>query len=58
MNNGAEALLLLTMLVLPLSALLARRLPASRVIRLVAIWILIFAAATAAILLFQTWRIG
>lgn len=58
MNNGAEALLLIAMLVLPLSALLARRLPFSRVIRLTAIWILIFAAATAAVLLLQAWRIG
>lgn len=46
MNSGAHGLLLGLMLVLPLSALLARRVPLNHVMKLVVIWIVLFAAAT------------
>ena len=53
MNNSAQALLLLLMLFLPLSALLARRLAFGKVVRLLVIWAGIFAAVTGVILLLR-----
>jgi len=50
-NDSAAALLLLLMLVLPVSALLVRRLPLGRVVRFAVIWAAIFAIVTGAVLL-------
>ena len=53
MNSAANILLLLMMLVLPLSALLARRIALSSVAKLAALWVIIFAGVTALILLWK-----
>lgn len=45
MSRGPEALLLLLMLILPLSALLARRVPLSATLKMAAAWVGIFALA-------------
>lgn len=49
MSNGPEVFLLVLMLILPLSALMAQRLPLARVVKLVVLWVLIFATATAGV---------
>lgn len=53
MNRGPEILLLVLMLTLPLSALLARRVPMARGARLAAIWLVIFTVVTALVLLWE-----
>ena len=54
MSNGPEVFLLVLMLILPLSALTAQRLPLARVVKLVVLWALIFAMATAGVLLWTS----
>lgn len=53
MSDGASAALLLMMLALPLSALLARRVPLGTMVKLALIWAAIFAVAALAVVLFQ-----
>ncbi|OWK32716.1 hypothetical protein [Sphingomonas mucosissima] len=57
MSNGPEVFLLAMMLILPLSALVARRLPFTRIAKLAVLWTLIFAAATAAALMWNSWGV-
>ncbi len=58
MTSGPQMMMLLMLLVLPLSALLARRIPLSSMAKLFAVWGLIFAGATALILLWRGSGLG
>lgn len=58
MNSGVEVLLLAMMLILPLSALVTRRVPFGKMVKLALLWIMIFAAATAGILLWNDGRMS
>ncbi len=55
MSDGAHALLLVAMLVLPLSALIARRVPLNQTVKMAAIWVLLF--ATVAVVVTQLDRL-
>lgn len=54
MTNGPVVLLLTMMLILPLSALVARRVPLAPIVKFGVLWALIFATATAAVLLWNS----
>lgn len=56
MSDSAHALMLLAMLVLPLSALIARRVPLGQTLKLAAIWVALFAAAALVVTLVDRMR--
>ncbi|ONF97587.1 retroviral-like aspartic protease family protein [Sphingomonas jeddahensis] len=58
MNGGGSAWLLALMLILPLSALVARRVPLGQATRLAAIWAALFAVAAVIVTQFDRLRTG
>jgi aspartyl protease family protein len=55
-SDGALAALLALTLILPLSALIARRVPVGQTAKLAALWIVIFAVAAVAVTQVDRWR--
>lgn len=58
MNDGPRIALLLLMLVLPLSALLARRVPLGQTVKMAAAWVGLFALAAVVVTLVDGFRSG
>lgn len=58
MSDGAQAWLLALMLILPLSGLIARRVPLGQTMKLAAIWVVIFAVAAVVVVQVDRLRSG
>ena len=58
MNTTLNALMIGLMLLLPLSALAARRLPAGSLVRMVLAWVAIFTVIVVAVLAWQSFTAG